>query len=106
MIRKNGKNILARLGLAKTYLDYSNESLSQLENAKEEFLNILDIDANNYNAAFGLLDIYLRQKNHKEIIKQYSFIERHFTKRLYQIYADLASYLLDIGDVDDIREIL
>ncbi|HOV14436.1 MAG TPA: hypothetical protein PK771_09150, partial [Spirochaetota bacterium] len=107
MIRKNGKDIKARLGLAKTFLDYSNESLSQINNAKEEYLNVLDIDGNNFEATFGLLDINLRQKNHKEIMKHYRYIEKKFKKKVDPvIYSNLADYLLDVGEVDDIKNIL
>ena len=107
MIKANNRNIQAKLGLGRTYFDWSNEIKDKMVDAKETYLDVLDIDKKNPDAIFGLLEIHLKEKDHKEVSKLYKYIEKTFPKKINPyIYADLADYLLDVGDVDEVKNIL
>ncbi|MCK4797395.1 MAG: hypothetical protein KAT05_08435 [Spirochaetes bacterium] len=107
LIKSDEKNLNAILGLAKTYTDWSEEEKNKIENAKETYLDALDIDKNNKEAIYGKLNIYLKEKNHKQIMIHYNYIERKFKTKVDPIvYANLAEYLIDVGKIDNIKKVL
>lgn len=107
LINYDEENIDAVLGLAKTYYDWSEEENEKIENAKEAYLDALAIEKKNKKAIYGKLNIYLKEKNHKEILKHYNFIKKNFKRKVDPfIYAKLAKYMIDTGDLIEVKNVL
>ena len=68
----------ALLGLANTYMNWSEIENEKLNSARDTYFDVLDIDSKNKEAVFGNLNINLMLNNQKEIIKYYNFIEENF----------------------------
>ena len=106
-LKSNEKDIDALLGLAKNYYDWSDEEAGKLNDARETYLDILDIDKNNKDAVFGNLMIHIKKNNYIEVMKHYSYIEDKFGKKVdSEVYTKLAEYLIDTGEVQNVKNIL
>jgi tetratricopeptide (TPR) repeat protein len=107
LLKLNGKNISAMLGLAKNYFDWSDSDLTKLDDAWQVYLDVLEIDKKNKEAVYGKLYIALKQKKHKEVMKHYDYIEKVFGKKIDPYaYAELAGYLINMNELDNVKRIL
>jgi tetratricopeptide (TPR) repeat protein len=106
VLKDNRDDIDAELGVARTYLDWSNEVSGKINDAKDAYQEALRINDRSPEAVAGLLNIYLRMKDDREIRKVYEYSERLIKKVDPAVYADLAGYYLDQENLDDIKNIL
>jgi len=106
VLKVDRKNFKAALGKAKTYVRWAEVEKDKIADAKEAYLDVLDIDSMNADAAFGLLDIYIEEKDYKEIMRHYNYTEKVLKKANPVTYSNLAEYLIERGEVDEIKNIL
>ncbi|MBN2544787.1 MAG: hypothetical protein JXB50_03255 [Spirochaetes bacterium] len=107
LLKLNDKDIKPMLGLAKTYFDWSHDNAEKLLDAEDIYKDVLTLDNNNKEALFGNLNVYLKMKNHKKIIAQYSYISKKVRKRADpETLANFAEYLNDRHDFTYIKEVI
>lgn len=105
--QKNDKDIKVLLGLAKTYYDLAEEIPNKLDDAKELYYDVLDLDKNNKEALYGNLNIFIKQNNNEEILKHYNYIEKKFKKNIDPIsYLNLAEYFIETNQIENLKNVL
>ncbi|HJX50252.1 MAG TPA: hypothetical protein VJ438_02205, partial [Candidatus Nanoarchaeia archaeon] len=107
LIKADRKKLEATLGLAKTYFDWGEEEAGKYEDAKDSYKDALEIDKNNKEAIFGNLNINIKQKNQKEILIHYNYIERKFRWKVDPaVYSNLAEYFINTGELNEAKNVL
>lgn len=107
LIKADRRKLEATLGLAKTYFDWGEVEAGKYEDAKESYKDALEINKNNKEAIFGNLNINIKQKNQKEIINHYNYIERKFRLRVDPVsYTNLAEYFINNGELNEAKNVL
>lgn len=105
--QQNDRDIKVLLGMAKTYYDWAEEIPEKLEEARELYYDVLDIDKNNKEAIYGNLNIFIKQKNNNEVLKYYKYIEKKFKDNIDPVtYMNLASYFIETNQMEDVKSIL
>jgi len=103
----NDKDIPTLLGMAKTYMDWSNMERNKLESAKELYFDVLDLDKKNKEATYGKMKIAIIENDYEEVMKHYRYIEKTFKNNIDpEAYMFLADYLLKSNKIEEVKNIL
>lgn len=105
-IDKKRDDLEARNGRGETYLKWAEIDSSKLENAENEFLDVLDYQLNNADAINNLLATYIKMNNRKKVLDTYNWAAAYLKKQDYRIQIKTAGYLIDSGDLNEVRRIL
>lgn len=105
-VDKNRKDLEARNGRGETYLKWAEIEPSKLEDAEDEFLDILDYKLNNASAINNLLVTYIKMDNRKKVLDTYHWAAAYLKKQDYKTQIKTAGYLIDSGDLNEARRIL
>ncbi len=101
------KNVEARIGMGKTYYDWSNEEISQIDLAEARFLDALDIDKKNFDAINYLLLTYIKKDNKKLVRETQKYLDLHYPKKVDPfVYTKLASFMIDNKMIGEVKEVL
>ena len=101
------KNIDAMLGIAETYMDWSEEQKPKIEMAREAYLDVIELEGKNKKAVFGLFRIHVIQKNYQEAMKHYNFVKNNLKGNIDpKVFTEFAGFLIDIGELETAREAL
>lgn len=105
-VDKNRKDLEARNGRGKTYLKWAEIEPSKLEDAEDEFLDVLDYKLNNAAAINNLLATYIKMDNRKKVLDTYHWAAAYLKKQDYRTQIKTAGYLIDSGDLNEAKRIL
>lgn len=105
-VDKNRKDLDARNGRGETYLKWAEIEPSKLEDAENEFLDVLDYKLNNATAINNLLLTYIKMDNRKKVLDTYHWAAAYLKKQDYKTQIKTAGYLIDSGDLNEARRIL
>ncbi len=98
----------ARLMLGDTYMDWAREiDTSKYEEARFNYAKLLEQYGGTDEVLSRMLRYFVRTDNYTEAMNRYkAFKENKKAKIEPEIYAELAGYLIDKGQLGDVREIL
>lgn len=105
-IDKKRDDLDARNGRGETYLKWAEIEPSKLEDAENEFLNILDYKLDHADAINNLLATYIKMDNRKKVLDTYHWAGAYLKKQDYKTQIKTAGYLIDSGDLNEARRIL
>ena len=105
-VDRNRKDLKAKNGRGETYLKWAEVDPSKLEDAENEFLDVLDYKLNDAAAINNLLLTYIKMDNHKKVIDTYHWAAAYLKKQDYKTQIKTAGYLIDSGDLNEARRIL
>ncbi len=105
-IDKKRDDLQARNGRGETYLKWADIDSSNLENAENEFLDVLDYQLDNAQAINNLLATYIKMDNRKKVLDTYHWAAAYLKKQDYKTQIKTAGYLIDSGDLNEARRIL
>lgn len=105
-VDKNRKDLEARNGRGETYLKWAEIEPSKLEDAENEFLDVLDYKLNNAAAINNLLATYIKMDNRRKVLDTYHWAAAYLKKQDYRTQIKTAGYLIDSGDLNEARRIL
>ncbi|HAK47064.1 MAG TPA: hypothetical protein DCO79_14250 [Spirochaeta sp.] len=102
------KDYDARIMLADTYMEWAREiDPAKYEDARFNYAKLLEQYGNQDELLFRMLRYFIRTDNQEEAMNLYDAF-RHNDKADVEsdIYAELAGYLIDNQELEDVREIL
>lgn len=105
-VDKKRDDLDARNGRGETYLKWAEIEPSKLEDAENEFLNILDYKLDHADAINNLLATYIKMDNRKKVLDTYHWAGAYLKKQDYKTQIKTAGYLIDSGDLNEARRIL
>lgn len=105
-VERKRSDIKARLGRGETYFDWAAEQRSKLDDAENEFLEVLDFDEKNQEAVDYLMLTYMKKDDLKKVLDTYQWGKVKCGKPNYLTYTRLASYLIDKGEINEVKHVL
>ena len=98
----------ARLMLGDTYMEWARElDPSKYEDARFNYAKLIEQFGSRDEILFRMLRYFIRTDNHQEAMKLYEAFKQNDKAAIEpDIYAELAGYLIDNNQLEDVREIL
>ena len=98
----------ARLMLGDTYMEWARElDPSKYEDARFNYAKLIEQFGSRDEILFRMLRYFIRTDNHQEAMKLYEAFKQNDKAAVEpDIYAELAGYLIDNNQLEDVREIL